>query len=167
MPLAKALLVSGHPPVFIEAQFNPKELTQSFTGHIQPHTGANPEHLEWTGPTESELKLKLFFDGMEKGINVRQAYVKPLADLLDTGHTPPQLVRLVWAQVLFVGAIVSLEVNYTMFLPCGDPCRAEVGMTMRRGHCIEPPHHGKQGHSHYYTSRDRHDDEHIARHRHG
>lgn len=163
MSLAKALLVSGSPPVFIEAQFNPKELSQSFTGHIQPRAGGNPEHLEWTGPTESELKLTLFFDGIEEGVNVRQAYVKRLSDLLDTGRAPPQLVRFVWGHVLFVGAITGLEVKYTMFLPGGDPCRAEVSMTMRRGHCIEPPKHGLEGHSHYDTAKDWRDDERLAR----
>lgn len=151
MSLAKALIVSGDPHVFIEAQFNPRELTQSYTGHIQPKAGGNPEILEWTAPTESEFKLTLFFDGLETKTDVRETYVKRLAALLDTGLKPPKLVRFVWGHVLFLGAIVSLEVKYTMFLPNGNPCRAEVNMSMRRGHCLEPPIHGKKGHSHEDT----------------
>lgn len=138
MVLNKLLIVAhaGTPNKFhLNAQFNPKELNEAYNvsfGQGRPFSSV----LEYTQAAQADLKLMLVFDGLEEKINVRRHHVHRLAALIDTGFETPPITQLVWGSHIFEGAVVALDVKYTMFLPDGSPCRAEVNLSMRRASAI-------------------------------
>lgn len=43
----------------------------------------------------------------------------------------PNLIRIVWGALKFDGRLTNMDVNYTLFLPNGDPLRAKIAMDCR------------------------------------
>lgn len=116
----------------ISAQFNPKELqidkTVSWTAKNSHKEDPVQEFKE---PQAASLSCTLYFDGFEQGQSIHDK-VKALHKLarMGAGGHPP-LIMFSWASVQFQGVIESLSMKYTMFLPGGAPCRAEVGLKMK------------------------------------
>ena len=74
-------------------------------------TGAVPSEA---GPTEVKKQLKSLNDVIYKYVGSRHQ---------------PSPVQLVWGSWIFQGRLQSLDVQYTLFKPNGDPLRAKLKLT--------------------------------------
>jgi nucleoid-associated protein YgaU len=77
----------------------------------------------------ARLELTLFFDTYELGedVRTRTAQVAVLAAIDKERHQPP-ICKLSWGTMaeLFVGVLTRIDQRFTLFLPGGDPVRAEL-----------------------------------------
>lgn len=131
--MPKALIVVDGGPT-LEVQFNPKELqvdkSVSWTNAQGPAT-EDPVQ-EFKEPQSRSLSCTLYFDALEQGGDV-SAYTSALEQTvtIKDGLGRPPITRFVWGSFTFKGVVESLTQKYTMFLPDGRACRAEVGLKMK------------------------------------
>lgn len=115
----------------IEVMYNPEELS------LSQHAAVEGEgNNVWFSRTQPEdLVVTLFFDTYEKGSDVR----KKTNDILaltepwpaKSGAKVPPTVRFMWADHLFTGVVTHVGQRFTMFLPTGEPVRAELTVTIK------------------------------------
>jgi hypothetical protein len=135
--LERVTILSAEPsfPVGIEAQYNPSQIQLDESASWTPDASRKDgvPQLEFTGNAARTLSVELFFDGLERRLDVKKAFVDPLGQLIrvmdpdgDEEHKRPPLVALAWSSGLpaFRGVIVSLSTKLTMFLADGTPVRA-------------------------------------------
>lgn len=118
----------------MSVQFNPKELqidkSVSWTNAQGPAT-EDPAQ-EFKEPQSRSLSCTLYFDSLEQGADIN-GYIKTLertVTIVDSLKRPPMVI-FQWGSFNFTGVVESLSQKYTMFLPDGRPCRAEVGLKMK------------------------------------
>ncbi len=138
--MAKAMIVASEAGVNLEVQFNPKELqidkTVSWTAKNSHKEDPKQEFKE---PQSSSLSVTLYFDGFEDGSDVYSGPVKQLEKTakMVSGLGRPPMVTFNWGSLVFVGVTESVSQKYTMFLPNGNPCRAEVAFKMKSATAAE------------------------------
>ncbi len=154
------------PTVFVEAQFNPKELeiamnvpwtksaeTNKANGKGGKGKGAGPQpiQMEFTGAEGRSLSLELLFDGYEtatpgRAVSVFEKVSKltQLASVRDKGSNEESLKRphrclAVWGQALppFQCVITALSTKYTMFSPEGHPLRATCTVKLTEAEAVK------------------------------
>ena len=146
------LAESENPSNSITFQFNPE--TISFTKRArweqqrsQSASNAPNAHFTGTGPTDLNLKLEL--DDTEPP-DAAGGHPESVADRVErlvrwtcpaeqsqgTSSPKPPLVVFSWGEMTFgiedrfVGYVSEVDVRYTLFLPTGQPVRAEVGVKL-------------------------------------
>ncbi|WP_168120985.1 LysM peptidoglycan-binding domain-containing protein [Paenibacillus sp. HB172176] len=86
---------------------------------------------QFMGGDATILKLPLFFDTFEAGVDVR-THTSKIVGILDVDsdlHAPPSC-RFIWGSLDFKGIITSINQKYTMFLETGVPVRATLDIEM-------------------------------------
>lgn len=146
--------------LFVEAQFNPKELEVTRTvpwdktneanrsnarGRQNNQSDAQGIHLEFKGAEGRAVSLELLFDGYEGAVDVAQCVKKlqDLASVRQAGATKEDLKRphrcvVVWGNVLpsFKCVIDSLSTKYTMFDKDGKPLRATCTVKLKEADVV-------------------------------
>jgi hypothetical protein len=95
-------------------------------------------------PTEYTLKLDLFFDTTDSGMDEGAVDVRTLTNsffelvrIQPKTHAPPR-IRVTWGQGLSFKAIVeSVDQKFTLFTPAGIPLRATLTVSMREYRTLE------------------------------
>jgi hypothetical protein len=124
----------------VEAQFNPKELSQDKSIPWKPQRRKGPSDLEYTNCEPWTMSLELFFDGFEGQVSVKEKIegLKKLTRFF--GDRPqerrPPKVRILWgaggeALDRFDAVIESVSVKYTMFAPDGKVLRATATVKLK------------------------------------
>jgi hypothetical protein len=130
MSLTKAKLSSATGNLTV--QFNPKELQIDKTVSWTAKNSHKEDPIqEFKEPQASSLSTTFYFDGYETGkpVSGQVNELHKMARMGPGGHPP--LVTFAWGKTIFVGVVESVSMKYTMFLPGGEPCRAEVGFKMK------------------------------------
>lgn len=147
--------------LYVEAQFNPKELEIGQTVTWQKPPEANKSraknnktsgvNLEFQGAEGRTLTLDLLFDGYEeknpRSVKVSQQVEKlqAMASVRKKGSTKEEEKRphrciVVWGTVLpkFMCVIESLSIKYLMFSPDGEPLRAQCTVKVKEADFAKP-----------------------------
>jgi hypothetical protein len=125
---------------------NPESFTRNYkidldtrTGHGQP--GTQPSYK--ASPPE-DLKIDFVLDGTGTLLGYPTIYsgmsVHDQLDLFLTctykfdpeTHRPPHLLVVWGADINFKGVLSNIDLNYTLFLPNGDPLRVKVTATVKK-----------------------------------
>ena len=142
-PLVKCLIKSLDTSDKVEAMFNPKEVGVDKTIPWNKHKSsvADIPVLEFTDPDGKEMNLELLFDTFEQKESVWEKYIKTLEKLTQVvkDKKRPPMVLFTWGTAFpgFMGVIASLGVKYTMFLPNGAPCRANVTLKLKEAKSLK------------------------------
>jgi|SRR5215217_1902914 len=131
----------------VEFMFNPKEYTvskQNSWNAADAKSGSDTPPLHFGGGQPKQLKLQLFFNSYEEGIDVRDAYTEKLFKMMEinprlpeggtnpTNGSPPKLI-FTWGTVWsFFCYLESLSVQYTLFLADGTPVRATADLGLKQ-----------------------------------
>jgi len=143
------------PGIYVEAQYNPKELEIAKTVPWSKVNEANKSnqkaeqsqgiHLEFTGAEGRSLSLELLFDQAEvKGGSVAPIIEKleKLASVRKPGNPKEEFKRphrcmVVWGKVVSMSCVIdSLSVKYTMFSPSGVPVRATAVVKLKEADVV-------------------------------
>lgn len=118
-----------------ELMLNPKSMTRDnrisynrnspfgITGINQKFEAIQPENINFTFVIDGT--------GVVKRITSVADELKTLCKVVynyDGDKHEPNHVRIVWGELKFNGRMTDMDVKYTLFLPNGDPLRAEVTM---------------------------------------
>lgn len=126
-------IVGGKSSDKLTVQFNPQTYTlKKGNNTIVKSINTNPTSYEYLERKPSVLSMELLFDSyvyaVAKQSDVREKYELLRTQLLQVKsekHTPP-VMQFAWGTFIFVGILVSLDENYTMFSESGIPVRAKV-----------------------------------------
>jgi hypothetical protein len=131
----------------VEFMFNPKEYSiskQNTWNAADAKSGSDTPPLHFGGGQPKQLKLQLFFDTYESGIDVRNAHTEKLFKMMEinprlpvdstnpTNGAPPKLIftwGTVWSCFCY---LESLSVQYTLFLADGTPVRATADIGLKQ-----------------------------------
>lgn len=117
----------------MKVMINPSSFTHNLTiSYSQKEAlGANGEDLKFKNIKPDTVSFELVFDGTGVVPNATDT-VKDQVDQLkkivyqyDGKEHQPTPVRLTWGSFLFFGRLDSLNLEYTLFKPSGDPFMSE------------------------------------------
>jgi nucleoid-associated protein YgaU len=144
-PIKAKLTIEGGDK--IECLFNPKDYTVTKTNNwkAEAKQGATAATPSFTGGTPWAMTLQLLFDSslLKPKLTVKQVSQK-LFDAMnatrgegagtggkaDTKRPPTITFQYGWFS--FVAVVTNLSVQYTLFMPDGEPIRAEVKLSLMR-----------------------------------
>lgn len=120
----------------IEVLFNPGEYTIGKSNQYEKKKilGRETPVLQFVSGNNKTLKMDLFFDTYEQGLDVRK-YTDKITnlmeiddDMLPSFYAPP-MVKFIWGKVHFKAVIDDITQRFTMFLDDGTPVRAVLGVS--------------------------------------
>lgn len=121
-------------------QINPEKIRRSYANvyrALKP-AGAADTIQQFAGIGESSLDLEFTIDatGVIPGVDSVPERVRALRRLVSSYkgpiHRPPYL-KVAWGgQDVFDCAFVSMDIDYTLFMPSGTPLRAKVSMRLKK-----------------------------------
>ncbi len=131
----------------VEFQFNPTEYGfEKQIGYKEDDKGgANVPKSTFTGGKPITLTLKLFFDTLDSGEDVRKKYMNKLWNLAlvtpgkkdsKTRKGRPPVVEFQWGGVTFKAVVTQISTNFTMFDPDGIPVRGTCDLQLKQ---VEDP----------------------------
>lgn len=142
--LAKASLRNADTGEAIPFQFNPTEYAfQKAVGYKEEDKGgANVSKNTFTGGKPIALTLKLFFDTLDTGEDVRKKYTNKLWQLamvtpgkIDPGTRKgrPPIVEFSWGEIwTFKAVVTQISTTFTMFAVTGAPVRATCDVQLKQ-----------------------------------
>lgn len=147
MPLTRGGLVSAKIKNVtdgdeVECMFNPFEYTLSKQNQYEkkPSKGSNTPEVRFKQGGSQTLKLKVYFDTLQNGSDVR-AYTDKLWKMMQvsdsTRHaqsdksSPPE-VAFEWGRLFFKAALTNMTQKFTLFDANGTPLRCEVDITLEQ-----------------------------------
>jgi nucleoid-associated protein YgaU len=125
----------------IPLHFNPSEykLSKENTFAEIPIPGLESPPLQYVRGGAQVLTMDLLVDTSDELKNVREEYVAKLQKALlknDKLHAPP-ILDFIWAEQVFRGVLVSLDITYVLFHSDGKPLRAKLGVKMKEYRPVE------------------------------
>lgn len=126
----------------VECMFNPFEytLTKQNQWEKKPSKGANTPEVRFKQGGSQVLKLKVYFDTLYPGSDVRQ-YTDKLWKMMmvddSTRHAqsdksaPPE-VAFEWGRLYFKAVLTNMTQKFTLFDDQGTPLRCEVDITLEQ-----------------------------------
>jgi Contractile injection system tube protein/LysM domain len=119
----------------IKLHFNPAEykLAKENTFAEIPIPGLESPPLQYVRGGAQVLTMDLLVDTSGELENVREKYVSKIQKALlknEKLHAPP-ILDFVWAEQVFRGVLVSLDISYLLFHIDGKPLRARLGVKMK------------------------------------
>jgi nucleoid-associated protein YgaU len=133
---AKLQIVEPAKDVFtIPLHFNPSEykISKENTFAEIPIPGLESPPLQWVRGGARVLTTDLLVDTSGELQNVRTKYVNALERALKRDeklHAPP-ILDFIWAEQIFRGVLVSLDITYTLFHIDGKPLRAKLAVKLK------------------------------------
>jgi nucleoid-associated protein YgaU len=125
----------------IPLHFNPSEykLSKENTFAEIPIPGLESPPLQYVRGGAQVLTMDLLVDTSDELKNVREEYVAKLQKALlknDKLHAPP-ILDFIWAEQVFRGVLVSLDITYVLFHSDGKPLRAKLGVKLKEYRPVE------------------------------
>jgi hypothetical protein len=118
----------------IEVLFNPTEysIDKSVQYGELSLPGMDTPVTQFVSGNAETLSMDLLVDTHDSGEDVRE-YVEKLDRLVTVAgerHAPPPC-RFVWGGLAFTSVVESLKKRFTLFMPDGQPVRAELSVTFK------------------------------------
>jgi len=133
-------------PRYLPVLLNPTEYTLTKGAQIAEIAipGLDSPVLQFVRGQTQTLKLELFFDTTETGMDEGAADVRTLTNpffelvrIQPKTHAPPR-IRVTWGEGLSFKAIVeSVDQKFTLFTPAGIPLRATLSVALREYRTLE------------------------------
>ena len=136
---AEAKLQIVEPPeskAVIPLHFNPAEYKLSKENVFAeiPIPGLQSPPLQYIRGGAQVLTMDLLVDTSDDpSKSVKTEYIDKITKALQQNeklHAPP-IVEFVWAEAVFKGVLVSLDITYVMFHSDGKPLRAKLGVKLK------------------------------------
>lgn len=130
-------------PIEVGCHFNPATITvnKEISYNEQPQTGSSVPNTEFSTGRGKSIKLDLWFDSTDTGLNIRLvteklwkfARVDPANKRTTTGTSkayPPD-VTFTWNSFSLTGVVKSMSHSYVFFSESGAPLRCKVTLEIQ------------------------------------
>ncbi len=140
MPLVKAFIINTATSIPIPVMFNPSEYTVEKSNQNAEIgiPGLGSPLIQFVRGNIETLKMDLFFDTYEMGLDVRlfTSLVYGLLKINPSTHAPPVCI-FVWGTLIFTCVLDSVTQRFTMFLGPGFPVRATLSVVFKQYTSVE------------------------------
>lgn len=130
---------TGDPPLLV--QFNPQKLHLSYTTSNAPNEGPGHQQVQNAGTGSAVLSLDLEFDTADEGTTTSPVSVRtktgPFEQLIlpESGNSQekskPPKIKFSWGDLVLVGFMENLSVDFDLFASNGYPLRAKLTFTIK------------------------------------
>jgi hypothetical protein len=126
----------------LEVQFNPESLRLTHRNQVEGGESRARQVRQHVGRSSTELSFDLVFDtadeiredGTARDVRERTAMVErfliPKTENGERKPAPPR-VRFHWGELVLVGVITSLSIDFDLFSPDGTPLRAKTSVSIQ------------------------------------
>ena len=126
----------------LKCWFNPKDYTISKSNNwtSQPHNGQDIGGVQFTGGSPASMSLELVFDAVESqqrdvtgiasDLMGLATVSQPGVDQTRQARRRPPAVRFGWKDVVFIGVVKQLTLQFTLFDVDGSPIRAHAKLEL-------------------------------------
>ncbi len=126
----------------VEVQFNPESLRLTLRNQVEGGESRARQVRQHVGRSSTELSFDLVFDtadeirddGTARDVRERTAMVERfLVPKKEDGEEKPSppMVRFHWGDLILIGVITNLSVDFELFSPDGTPLRAKTSVSIR------------------------------------
>ncbi len=125
-----------------EVQFNPTSLKLKLTNQSERGDSRARQRRQHTASGSTTLSMDLVFDSADE-TGGTDAAPQPVSVRRKTGQleqfvvprerggeTPPRM-KFSWNDLVFVGIVEGLNIDFDLFAPSGEPLRAKVSLTIK------------------------------------
>ena len=119
-----------------EVMLNPSSYTHEYSIKYNSATGqgksGSDTKFNKIEPEKVNFKIMLDGTGVVEAKQDVKTQVKSITDIVykyNGENHEPQHVRLLWGSMLFYGRLKTLQVEYTLFKPSGEPLRATLNLS--------------------------------------
>jgi hypothetical protein len=130
---------TGDPPLLV--QFNPQKLHLGYTTSNTTNEGPGHQDVQYAGTGSATLTLDLEFDSADEGTTEAPVSVRsktnPFEQLIlpEPGgakeKSKPPKIQFSWGDIILVGFMDGLSVDFDLFAANGYPLRAKLSFTLR------------------------------------
>jgi len=128
----KKAIIKAETGDMIECLFNPEKYSITKKNQWKKSKADKKKsapQLEFTGGGSEKLKVKLFFDTTESGVDVT-THTKRVFNLMKVQGEEPPKCTFSWGSYTSPRSVITnIKQNFLMFAPNGNPLRAELTVT--------------------------------------
>lgn len=140
MALDKATIINLDTDESIPVMFNPEEYTLD-AGNTVAEVGVpglQKSPVQYVRGKIRTLKMELFFDSYEEGVDVR-VHTRRITSLLDENPSTqaPPVLLLSWGSLQFKCVLETVSQRFVMFLSDGTPVRARLTVSFKEFEQLE------------------------------
>lgn len=126
----------------VEVQFNPTSLKLKLTNQTEGGRSSARQRRQHTGVSSTVLTLELIFDSADETsgdeanpqpVSVRRktaAVEKFVVPKRDGSETPPR-IKFSWNELVIIGIVENVDIDFDLFAPNGVPLRAKVNLSIK------------------------------------
>lgn len=119
-------------------QFNPTTLRLSLANRVEGGDSQGKQVRQFVGPSSSTLSLDLIFDTADEGTTTEPRSVREKTKRLERflfpkgegEHVPPR-ISFTWGDLIVVGVVDTLSIDFDHFAANGAPLRAKVSLSIK------------------------------------
>lgn len=121
-------------------QFNPTTLRLALTNRVEGDDSQGKQVRQFIGPSSTTLTVDLIFDTADEGTTENPQSVRERTKRLErflvakrTGQqkqVPPRM-QFTWGDLIVIGVIEGLSIDFDHFAPNGVPLRAKVALSIK------------------------------------
>jgi hypothetical protein len=126
----------------IEVQFNPTSLRLKLTNQTEGGRSRARQRRQHTGVSSTVLTLDLVFDSADEtsgseaspqpvSVRKKTAMVEQFAVPKRDGSETPPLAKFTWNELVIIGIVESVSIDFDLFAPNGVPLRAKVSLSIK------------------------------------
>ena len=122
----------------VSVQFNPSSLRLKLTNQSNGGRTRGRQRRQNNGQSSTVLTMDLIFDTADEGSDAVPVSVRSKTSLVEKFVLPrenssdaPPLLRFEWDQLIIIGIVEGLEIDFDHFASNGAPLRAKVGLSIK------------------------------------
>lgn len=119
-------------------QFNPSSLTLKISNQVEGGRANARQRRQQTGASSNVLSMELVFDTADEGSSAAPVSVRHKTALVEQfvlptpGNTkPPPRIKFHWGELIVVGIVESLDIEFDLFASNGTPLRASMQVSIK------------------------------------
>lgn len=126
----------------VDVQFNPTSLRLRLTNQTEGGRSRGRQRRQHTGTSSTVLTLQLIFDSADEttgsaenpqavSVRTKTAMVEQFVVPKSDGSETPPLVKFSWNELVIIGIIENVDIDFDLFAADGVPLRAKVSLSIK------------------------------------
>ncbi len=122
----------------VPVQFNPTTLRLRLTNQVEGGRSNARQRRQQTGASSNVLSMDLIFDSADEGTADSPVSVRTKTGIVEKfvvppvgNPDPPPRLKFQWDELILIGIVESVDINFEHFASNGAPLRAKVSLSIK------------------------------------
>lgn len=126
----------------VDVQFNPTSLRLRLSNQTEGGRSRGRQRRQHTGTSSTVLTMQLVFDTADEttgsadapqavSVRTRTAMVEQFVLPREDGSETPPLVKFSWNELVIIGIVENVDIDFDLFAADGVPLRAKVSLSIK------------------------------------